>query len=242
MDIGRKLYRGFGSILVISVVVFLVILASILKENEAQISVERATELAGAIDDIDHKIMENRLSLSTFLLTGNRVESERVVQGGKEIDRLMAAAESKADALEEEKNTAYDRLESVRTIEANWLNEVAAPLIEKRTQIESGKTGLPALEAAFVRANEGKWRIEEADRLKKLAEFSSLVRGRAQEKSEGLRVITMGVTVAGFLLVVILIAVVTGMTAKEVSLSLVGLATALKKEGGQSRAQQMGSM
>ena len=77
MTIGKKLYLSFGAVLVMVVVLFAVNLAAVYREHSAKAAASQALQLADATDKIRFQMMQNRLYLTNYLLSGDSRESAR---------------------------------------------------------------------------------------------------------------------------------------------------------------------
>ena len=74
MTIGKKLYVNFGAVLAMVVVLFLVNLIAVQREHSAKAAAAQSMELADATDHVRFQIMQNRLYLSNYLLSGDTRE------------------------------------------------------------------------------------------------------------------------------------------------------------------------
>src|SRR5437016_3802475 len=126
MTIGKKLYVNFGIILSMVVVLFLVNWSAVQREHAAK-------ELADTTNAVRFQMMQNRLYLSNYLLSGDT----------REVDRMNDGLRSLSDKLEQGKNLAHSdqvktALAKVQQLEQAWGKEFAQPLIDKRKDVDSG--------------------------------------------------------------------------------------------------------
>src|SRR5882672_11793463 len=92
MTIGKKLYWAFGTVLATVVLLFAVNLCSAHREHNAKASASQALELADATDKIRFQMMQNRLYLTNYLLSGDSRESDHVNDGIRSlVDRMQVA-------------------------------------------------------------------------------------------------------------------------------------------------------
>src|SRR5580704_1182033 len=96
MTIGKRLYRGFGSILLILVVLFTVNLIAGFKESSARKDASMALESVRAIEAVRYQIMLNRLNLNNFLLSGDPRDEEKVTRGLQDMTETMKRGETQA--------------------------------------------------------------------------------------------------------------------------------------------------
>ena len=81
MTIGKKLYVNFGAVLAMVVVLFLVNLVAVQREHSAKAAASQALQMAQTNDKIRFQMMQNRLYLSNYLLSGDTREVERLNDG-----------------------------------------------------------------------------------------------------------------------------------------------------------------
>ena len=87
MTIGKRLYVNFGIILTMVLVLFLVNLVAVQREHAAKAAAAASLQLNDATDATRFQMMQNRLYLSNYLLSGDT----------REVDRMMKEAESHAE-------------------------------------------------------------------------------------------------------------------------------------------------
>src|SRR5579871_2016119 len=223
MSIGKKLYIGFGSILVIVIALFLVNLWVVVKEHDVQTLARKTIDMVQAASRVDQTRMQNHLRLSNFLLNGDNNEADQLDQGEKSVDQLITAAEDKVDALGDSKEKAHELLEAMRSLEIKWEKEFAKPLIEKRKQVDSGSSTVAELQIAYLQSNPGEWLQQEAVPLKELNSLVDTATQRAKESSDRANNTTRSVTIIGFLLVLFFSAVIAWRSARSITSPLAQL-------------------
>src|SRR5258705_11236588 len=152
MSIGKKLYAGFGLVLVILVGLFLVNSFAALRERTARS--ESAASLKGVrtIESVRLQIMLNRLNLDNFLLSGDPRDEEKDNKGITELNDTLKQGEAQlsADAL----RTALIQVEST---EASWADNFAKPLLAKRHQVDSGDSTVSDLQIFYLQKDPASW-------------------------------------------------------------------------------------
>src|ERR1700685_3287886 len=94
MTIGKKLYLNFGIILSMVVVLFLVNLLAVQREHAAKAASAASLQLADATNEVRFQMMQNRLYLSNYLLSGDSREVDRMNDGLRTLnDRLQQGKE-----------------------------------------------------------------------------------------------------------------------------------------------------
>src|SRR5271168_3566507 len=98
MTIGKKLYVNFGIILSMVVVLFLVNLLAVQREHAAKAAAAASLELANATNEVRFQMMQNRLYLSNYLLSGDTREVERMNEGLRTLGEKLQQGKALADS------------------------------------------------------------------------------------------------------------------------------------------------
>jgi methyl-accepting chemotaxis protein len=152
MTIGKKLYINFGAVLAMVVVLFLVNLTAVYREHNAKAAASRALQLSDATDRVRFQVMQNRLYLSNYLLSGDSREVERMNEGVRLLGEKLQIAETVSDS--EQERTAFERL---RQSEQNWSRDFAAPLVERRKEVDSGNSTVAELQIFYLQKDASAW-------------------------------------------------------------------------------------
>src|SRR5438309_5287904 len=158
MTIGKRLYRGFGSILVILVVLFIVNLIAGFKESSARKEASTALESVRAIEAVRYQLMLNRLNLNNFLLSGDPRDEEKVTHGLQDASEIMKRGESQAGS--EALRTALIQVEGT---EATWADNFAKPLLAKRHQVDSGDATVSDLQIFYLQKDPASWLVKSSN-------------------------------------------------------------------------------
>src|SRR5579871_6449174 len=133
MTIGKKLYVNFGIILTMVVVLFLVNLLAVQREHAAKAAATASLELADATNEVRFQMMQNRLYLSNYLLSGDTREVERMNEGLHTLSDDLAKSQKLASS--DQQRSALD---NVVKNESAWATEFAQPMLEKRREVDAG--------------------------------------------------------------------------------------------------------
>src|SRR5215813_8196048 len=152
MNIGKKLYSGFGLVLAILTVVFLVNGYSAFRERSSRADTTAALESVRAVEAVRLQIMLNRLNLNNFLLSGDPRDEEKVNKGTTDLADMLKHGEagSSSDLL----RTALIQVEST---EASWSDNFAKPLLAKRHQVDSGDATVSDLQIFYLQKDPSSW-------------------------------------------------------------------------------------
>ena len=161
MTIGKKLYVNFGIILTMVVVLFLVNLLAVQREHAAKDAASASLKLADTTNAVRFQMMQNRLYLSNYLLSGDTprsrpderwpAHSHRKVAGGQEAGELRSGALGFGP--------------SVQQLEQSWGKEFAQPLIDKRKDVDSGNATVAELQIYYFQKDASSWVKNSTDAL-----------------------------------------------------------------------------
>src|SRR5216684_3409481 len=152
MTIGKKLYLGFGLILLILSLLFIVNIVTGFKERSARTDASMALDSVSTVESVRYQIMLNRLNMNNFLLSGDPRDEEKVNKGLNDIIDQIKRGE--ANASSEAVRTALIQVEST---EASWADNFAKPLIAKRHQVDSGDATVSDLQIFYLQKDPSSW-------------------------------------------------------------------------------------
>lgn len=152
MTIGKRLYIGFGAILAILALLFLVNLGTGLKEQSARKDATLALENVRTIESVRYQIMLNRHNMDNFLLSGDPRDEEKVNKGFTDISELIKRGQ--AETTNDSVKTALIQVEST---EASWADNFAKPLLAKRHQVDSGDATVSDLQIFYLQKDPASW-------------------------------------------------------------------------------------
>src|SRR5712691_10595723 len=152
MTIGKKLYVGFGSILAILFLLFLLNTASVLRERSSRTDAANALESVRTVEAVRFQIMQNRLNLGSFLLSGDPRDEEKVNRGISELSDLLKKKETKSG--NESLRTGLIEVEST---EKKWTDEFVRPMLAKRHQVDSGDATASDLQIFYLQKDPNAW-------------------------------------------------------------------------------------
>ena len=152
MTIGKKLYVNFGAVLAMVVVLFLVNLVAVQREHNAKAAASQALRMAETTNRIRFQMMQNRLYLSNYLLSGDTREVERLNDGMRILQAELQTSGNLANSDQQK-----SALEKVRVSEQNWAREFAAQLMEKRKDVDSGNATVAELQIFYLQKDASSW-------------------------------------------------------------------------------------
>jgi len=152
MTISRKLYTGFGSILGILVLLFVVSFTASQVEHTARNNGTSALQSIQSIEKVRFQVMQGGLDLRNYLLSGDpRMESAK----GNDAKTLEATLrEAREKTSDEQLRNVFS---SIETNQQSWEEEFAKPLIAKRHQVDAGQTTVSDLQIIYLQRSANDW-------------------------------------------------------------------------------------
>jgi methyl-accepting chemotaxis protein len=152
MTIGKQLYRGFGVILVMLATLLVVDLAALWKAKSASNEAAATLESVRTAEAVRYQIMQNRLNLNNFLLSGDPRDEDKVNRGFTELSDIVKRGQSQGS--NEFLHTALIQVEGT---EASWADNFAKPLLAKRHQVDSGEATVSDLQIFYLQKDPASW-------------------------------------------------------------------------------------
>jgi methyl-accepting chemotaxis protein len=160
MTIGKKLYVNFGVILAMVVVLFIVNWSAVQREHSAKAAAAASRELEDATNAVRSQMMQNRLFLSNYLLSGDTREVDRMNDGMRALNEKLEAGKTLANS--DQVKTALGK---VQQLEQSWGKEFAQPLVEKRKDVDSGNATVAELQIYYLQKDASSWVKNSTDAL-----------------------------------------------------------------------------
>jgi methyl-accepting chemotaxis protein len=226
MTIGRKLYVSFGAVLAMVVVLFAVNLAAVYREHSAKAAASQALQLADATDKIRFQMMQNRLYLTNYLLSGDSRESDHVNEGNHNlVDRLQSTM---AIATSEQQRSALVKMQQT---EQNWARDFAEPLMQKRREVDQGNSTVAELQIFYLQKDASSWVKSSTEYLDLADQESKRVLEERRQSDDSASNWTVGIALLGTLAALVLGAVIAVRTAKSITEPLSDLMKVTKQIG-----------
>jgi len=146
MTIRRKLYFGFGAILAIMLALFVVNMFTVVREHAARSAAAATLSDVEIIENIRFQMMENRLFLENYLLSGDLRDEEKTNKGISTLVGLLKDGEGKGND-----SNLRTSLAQVEENEHNWAENFAKQMIAKRHHHHQGRwANMGDVRAGFV--------------------------------------------------------------------------------------------
>jgi len=158
MTIRKKLYLNFGIILATVLLLLAVNLAAVRREHETKAAAQRSIDMTEATSTVRFQMMQNRLYLQNYLLSGDTRDVEKMTEGEHLLSDALRHAENLVNS-DQQRNS----LEKVQGLEQGWANEFANPLAEKRRGVDSGNATVAELQIFYLQKDPNAWVTRSSD-------------------------------------------------------------------------------
>ena len=145
MTIGKRLYLSFGAVLAMVIVLFLVNIIAVQREHTAKAAGSMALELSKATDRIRFQMMENRLDLTNYLLSGDTRERDAIEKGIRDLNGKLLSTENIANSDQQRAALAQ-----VQQSELSWVKNFSEPMIAKRGEVDAGNATVAELQVFYL--------------------------------------------------------------------------------------------
>lgn len=148
MNIGARLYRGFGWTVGLLLLLSLVNVFAIFGERSSRDHTSKLFELQQNTSKINNLMGQTRQSLGSYLLGGTPDTLNSFNNGYGDLNKYIEAAIKLADDVGEK--DVKQALDNLRSSERSWYSSFAQPLLDKRKQVDSGNTTAADLQVFYL--------------------------------------------------------------------------------------------
>src|SRR5579872_2983760 len=152
MSITKQLHVRFGALLLIVLLLLFVIVAAVYRERSTKASAAQAQEMSDLTDSIRSQMMQNRLYLGNYLLSGDTREIEHMNEGIRLLNESLTKSEKLASS--DQQRAA---LENVAKNESAWATDFAQPMLQKRREVDAGNATVADLQIYYLQKDASAW-------------------------------------------------------------------------------------
>src|SRR5271170_6363981 len=98
MTIGKKLYVSFGIILATVLVLLAINLVAVQREHETKAAAQRSFDMTEATSTVRFQMMQDRLHLQNYLLSGDTRDVEKMNDGERVLSDALHHAQELANS------------------------------------------------------------------------------------------------------------------------------------------------
>jgi len=158
MNIEKKLYLNFGIILATVLVLLAINLYGVHREHETKAAAQRSIDMTEATASVRFEMMQNRLHLQNYLLSGDTREVEQMNDGERHLSDAVRRAQSLVNSTAQRES-----LERVQGLEQSWGSDFANPLVDKRRAVDSGNATVAELQIFYLQKDPNSWVSRSSD-------------------------------------------------------------------------------
>jgi methyl-accepting chemotaxis protein len=226
MTIGKRLYLGFGAILIILGLLFFINIGAGYREQTARKDATAALENVRTIESVRYQIMLNRHNMDNFLLSGDPRDEEKVNKGFSDINDLIKRGQSQTTS-----DSVKTALIQVESTEASWADNFAKPLLAKRHQVDSGDATVSDLQIFYLQKDPASWLTKSSVVLDQTSSDITKSLDETSKSAERASYISFGFTTFGTLAACLVGIFAAIKTAKSISEPLTHLITVAREIG-----------
>ena len=158
MTIGKKLYLSFGVILLTVLVLLAINMYGVHREQQTKDAAQRSIDMTEATSLVRFQMMQNRLHLQNYLLSGDTRDVEKMTEGERLLNDALHHAQELSRSAQQKSN-----LEKVQGLEQSWAADFANPLVDKRRAVDSGNATVAELQIFYLQKDPNSWVTRSSD-------------------------------------------------------------------------------
>src|SRR5438477_3648598 len=226
MTLRNRLYLNFGAVLAVVLIMFAANWRAVSREHEAKKAASKSLQLAEATDLVKFQMMQNRLYLSNYLLSGDTREVDRMNDGVRQLSDKLEKAQGLANSDQQKA-----ALEKVQQLEQNWAKEFAQPLVDKRKDVDSGNATVAELQIFYLQKDASSWVKNSTEFLDVADKENKKIVEDRRISDESAAAWTIAISIAGLILSLMFGSFIAYRTAASITDPLAKLMTVAHKIG-----------
>jgi methyl-accepting chemotaxis protein len=226
MKISKKLfYLNLGLILTL-VLLCAVNVIAVQREHVARAASAKAAQAAKSGEEVRYRLMQNRLHLSNYLLSGDGRELQAVEDGVVKLQNELRAAEE--NSLNEVQRASLTRLHDS---EREWEDSFLRPVVAKRKDVDTGKATVAELQIFYLQENPNQWTRTAAGYLDEAETATARLVADQHMQDASAGNVTITVALVGTFLAILLGLGISYKTARSITVPLEQLIKASREIG-----------
>ena len=226
MNIRNKLYLNFGIILLTVLLLLAINLIAMKREHETKAAAQRSMDMTEATSSVRFEMMQNRLHLQNYLLSGDTRDVEKMNDGARRLSDALRHAQGLVNSEQQRSN-----LEKVQQLEQNWISDFANPLAAKRRQVDGGNATVAELQIFYLQKDPNSWVARSSDVLDDVDRVNLTLLEERRSSDETAATATIVIAVISSLFALMLGAIIAYRTSKTITESLDSLIHVAKQIG-----------
>jgi methyl-accepting chemotaxis protein len=128
------------------------------REHETKAAAQRSIDMTEATSLVRFQMMQNRLHLQNYLLSGDTRDVEKMTEGERQLSDALHHSQELANSAEQRSS-----LERVQGLEQAWNSDFANPLVDKRRAVDSGNATVAELQIFYLQKDPNSWVSRSSD-------------------------------------------------------------------------------
>ncbi len=158
MTIKKKLYVSFGVILGTVLALLAINLYGVHREHGTKAAAQNSIDMTEATSSVRFQMMQNRLHLQNYLLSGDTRDVEKMTDGERQLSDGLRRTQELANS-----STQKSSLEKVQGLEQSWGTDFANPMVDKRRAVDSGNATVAELQIFYLQKDPNSWVSRSSD-------------------------------------------------------------------------------
>jgi methyl-accepting chemotaxis protein len=229
----KRLKITFGFIGALVVLLFAVNWTAVGREQEANAAFSKSLDSADATAAVRFQMMQNRLFLSNYLLSGDPREVDRMNEGIHQLADKLDKARVLASS-EQQKNA----LAKVQELESNWGKEFAQPLVDKRKDVDSGNATVAELQIFYLQKDASSWVKNSTEALEVADRENHSALDASKQSNDKAATYTKTFSIGALLIALIIGALVAIHTARSITVPITQLMAVAHNIGNNGDLEQ----
>jgi len=233
MTIRKRLLWGFGAILAIMALLLIVNIFAVLRQYSTRDAVQDTLADVQLIETVRYRIIENRLTLGNYLLSGDLRDEDKTIKGISELDALFKESESRASNA-----GLRSTLSQVEENEHGWADQFAREVIAKRHQVDSGDATVSDLQIFYLQHDPSSWTNKSVGLLDQATQAVHRAQNDSNASAAAATLWSAIIATTGTLFAVVLGGVIAFKTEKSITVPLAHLIEVARKIGASGDLDQ----
>jgi methyl-accepting chemotaxis protein len=233
MTIGKKLYLGFGAILAVMVLLFILSILTVTREHRTRsIATDTLSDMQ-TIESIRYEVLIEGLELRNYLLSGDVRDEDKVNKVYSDLMTSLRAGQQNA-----KDPTLRSTLTQVEEGEHTWMDNFAKPLIAKRHQVDAGDATVSDLQIFYLQQNPSAWMSKTSVLLDEASRSIGKALDESNVSAAGAAVWSTVASVVGILIAILMGIGIAYYTSRSITVPLGHLITVAREIGDTGNMDQ----
>ena len=233
MTIRKRLLWGFGAILAIMAFLLIVNIFAVFRQYSTRDAVRDTLADVQVIESVRYRIIENRLTLGNYLLSGDLRDEDKTNKGITELEGLLRDGETRSTNA-----PLRALLAQVEENERGWAEQFAKAVIAKRHQVDSGDATVSDLQIFYLQHDPVTWTNKSVLLLDQASQAVHRAQDESNASASAATLWSAVLTTTGTLFAVVLGGVIAFKTEKSITVPLTHLIEVAHKIGASGDLDQ----